>query len=299
MKLLRWPGVAGKQHARKGWLALALALVATPVAAKEPRGSAIGPAATVVAGLPEACRGLIVEEMQAGEITRSEGCGSERLAAQRRQMKASRGRPVFGLVERSRSELTRVMLVVSEGRMCTFWPLRRADHSVLGLYEVKAANCWVRRYSGEVPISAVLPDGRRIERVMVVRADGEGRVDFDLLHVDASLRRRGQPGLDAYVQLELGADGWAGKVDLVAMRAQLADQHAAWVQRGRGTPGLMVVRHPEHASADRIRALALEAALKRQEADYQAVVRGELTARRFRERYPWSPYRHLLAEKFE
>lgn len=287
------------QHARKGGLALALALVAAPAAAKEPRGSAVSPAAAVVAGLPEACRGLIVEELHAGEITRSAGCGSERLAAQRRQMKASRGRPVFGLVERSRSELTRVMLVVSEGRMCTFWPLRRADHSVLGLYEVKSANCWVRRYSGEVPISAVLPDGRRVERAFVVRADGEGRVEFDLLHVDASLRRRGQPGLDAYVQLELGAGGWAGKVDLVAMRAQLADQHAAWVQRGRGAPGLMVVRHPDHASADRIRALALEAALKRQEADYQAVVRGELTARRFRERYPWSPYRHLLTEKLE
>jgi len=291
--------VVGPQHARTGWLALALALVAAPAAAKEPRGSAIDPAATATTGLADACQGMIVEELRAGELTRSERCGAERLAAQRRQMKASRGRPRFGLVERSRSELTRVMLVVSEGRMCTFWPLRRAGHSVLGLYEVKAANCWVRRYSGEVPISAVLPDGRRVERVFVVHGDGDGRVEFDLLHVDASLRRRGQPGLDAYVQLELGAGAWAGRVDLVAMRAQLADQHAGWVQRGRGAPGLMVVRHPDHASADRIRALALEAALKRQEADYQAVVRGELTARRFRERYPWSPYRQLLTEKYE
>lgn len=282
-----------------GWLALALALVAGPAAAKQPRGSADTPAAAAVAGLSDACRDEVVEDLRRGEIEQMARCGSERLMAQRRQMKASRGRPKFGLVERSRSGLTKVMLVVSEARVCTFWPLRRAGHPVLGIYEAKAADCWVRRYKGEVPIAALLPDGRRIEGVYVAQADADGRVEFDLLHVDANLRQRGQPGLDAYVRLELGAGGWAGAIDLVALRAQLADQHAAWVQRGRGVPGLMVERHPDHASADRVRALALEAALKRQEADYQAVVRGELTARRFRERYPWSPYRHLLVEKVE
>jgi hypothetical protein len=277
-----------------------LAVAAAPTAAKEPRGSATGePATAVMTGLSAACREEVVRALQVGEVATRELCGAERLAAQRRQIKASRPRPAFGLVERARSGLTRVMLVVSVARSCTFWPLRRAGHPVLGLYEVKAADCWVRRYTGEVTLAAVLPDGRRVERVFVARSDGEGRVELDLLHVDANLRRRGEPGLDAYVRLELGADGWAGSVDLVAMRAQLADQHAAWVQRGRGVPGLMVVRHPEHASADRIRALALEAAIKRQEVDYQAVVRGELTARRFRERYPWSPYRPLLAERHE
>lgn len=300
MKLVGSVPVAGLQHGRAGWLALVLAVVAAPAAAKEPRGSATGePASAVMTGLSDRCREEVVQTLKVGEIAARELCGAERMAAQRRQIKASRPRPTFGLVERARSGLTRVMLVVSVARSCTYWPVRRPGHPVLGLYEVKAADCWVRRYTGELSLAAVLPDGRRVAQVFVARSDGEGRVELDLLHVDASLRRRGQPGLDAYVRLELGSDGWAGSVDLVAMRAQLADQHAAWVQRGRGVPGLMVERHPEHPSADRIRALALEAAIKRQEADYQAVLRGELAARRFRERYPWSPYRQLLTERHE
>ena len=91
------------------------------------------------------------------------------------------------------------------------------------------------------------------------------------------------------------ADGWAGSVDLVAVRAQLADWHAAAVQRGRGVPALMIVRHPEHVSAARIRGVALADSVHRQEADYHAVQRGELAPYRFLERHAWSPYRHLVA----
>lgn len=273
--------------------------MAAPVAAKEPQSSAAGEPAQVVAGLSAACRDEVAAELREGEIVAADRCGAERRAAQRRLLTAKRPRPTFGLVERAREGLTRVLLVVSEARRCTYWPLRRTDFPVLGIYEVKAADCAVRRYRGEVTLSAVRADGERVERVFVARADGDGRVEIDLLRVDASMRRRAQAGLDAYVRLELGAGGWAGAVDLTKMRAQLADLHAAWVQRGRGVPGLMVVRHPSHPSADRIRALALEAALKRQEADYRAVVAGELAARRFRERYPWSPYRQLLAGKHE
>jgi hypothetical protein len=277
-------------------VALVVALAAAPAKAREPRVNAVGEAATSVAAGSPACRDVMTRELRTGEITALEQCGADRQAAQRRQIKATGGRPVFGVVERSRAALTRVMLVVSAARGCSLWPLRLPGRPVLGLYEVKAAECFVRRYTGAVEIVGVLPDGGRVPGVFVARADDEGRLEFDLIDVDASLRRRGQPGLDAFVRLELGGDGWAGSVDLLSMRALLADQHAGWVQRGRGVPALMVVRHPKHPSADKIRGLALDAALKRQEADYQAVQRGELSPRRFRERHPWSPYRQLVAE---
>lgn len=275
-----------------------LALAAGPAAAKEPRASGIGAPA---AGPADAgCAAIVARELQAGELVAAERCEAERREAQRQRLRAaSRPRPAFGLVERTRGGVTKVLLVVSEARGCTGWPLRLPGRRVLGLYEAKAAGCWVRRYSGPVTLSGVLADGRRVAGVHSARADGDGRVELDLLQVDASLRRRGQPGLDAYVRLEIGKDAWAGVVDLATMRAQLADHHAAWVQRGRGVPALMVVRHPEHASADKIRALALEAALRRQEIDFKRVKRGEMTARRFRERYPVSPYRQLLQEKSE
>lgn len=288
--------MAGLLDRRTGvTLGLALVLLAGPAAAREPRGSRVADPAAGLAGVGPACAATVSAELRAGEISSADACVGEREAAQRRQLKATRPRPAFGLVERARGGVTKVLLVVSEARGCARWPLRLPGRRVLGLYEVKAADCWVRRFAGALPLAGVRPDGTRVPRVLSVRADGEGRVAFDLLEVDASLRRRGQPGLDAYVRLELGADGWAGSIDLEAMRAQLADLHAAWVQRGRGVPALMVVRHPAHASADRIRGLALEAALRRQEADYKAVLRGALAPRRFRERYPVSPYRQLVA----
>lgn len=278
-------------------MALVLALAAGPAAAKEPRASGV---AEPAAGSADAgCAAIVRRELRTGELAATEGCEAEREAGQRRQLRASFPRPAFGLVERTRGGVTKVLLVVSEARGCKRWPLRLPGRAVLGLYEAKAGECWVRRYTGPVTLTGVLPDGRRTAGVHVARADSDGRIELDLLQVDASLRRRGQPGLDAYVRLEIGRDAWAGAVDLVAMRARLADHHAAWVLRGRGVPALMVVRHPEHASADRIRALALEASLRRQEADYRAVKRGELAPRRFRERYPVSPYRQLLQETAE
>lgn len=285
---------------KAGWLALVVALVAAPAAAREPRSNAVGEAVQVgTAGLSPMCREVVAREFKTGEIAELVRCGSERQAAQRRQIAAGRPKPRFGWVERSRVEGQRVQLVVSEARRCKYWPLRRPGQAVLGLYDVKVADCWVQRYRGGVSLAGVLPDGRRVAGVFVARADGDGRVEFDLQQVDAGLRRRGQPGLDEYVRLELGVGGWAGRVDLVAARAQLADLHAAWVQSGRGVPGLMVARHPTHPSANRNRALSLEAMLKRQEVDYKAVLRGELAARRFRERYPLSPFRQLLVEKHE
>jgi hypothetical protein len=143
----------------------------------------------------------------------------------------------------------------------------------------------------------VTADGRRVSRVPRPDADGEGRVEFDLGRLALSLADAAAVDLDALARLELGADGWAGSVDLVAMRAQLADWHAAcgaarsWRTGAddRPPPGARRAR-------TRIRGVALERIrCKRQEADYHAVQPRGAGAVPFLERHAWSPYRHLVA----
>lgn len=265
----------------------------SPAHAKvEPRASGVPDPGPATRELPAACREPIAAELRRGEIAASGGCEAERRLAQRRQLQTARAGG-FGVVERARAELTGVSLLLAEARGCSRWPLRLPQRQALGLYEAKAAGCWVRRYDGPVTIAGVLPDGRRVPALLVLRAV-EGHADLELARLSVSLERRGLPGLDAFVRLELGADGWAGSFDLTAQRARLADMHAAAVQRGRGVAALMAVRHPQHPAADRVRGLALTMTLRRQELDFHAVQRGELSVYRFLERHAWSPYRHLV-----
>lgn len=274
-----------------GLLAL---LLARPSLAGEPHGSAVvGPQPGVVV-LGEPCRSQVGAELRAGQIA-GPGCEQERRAAQQRQLQGRRSREGFGLVERSRLELGRLSLILSEARGCRLWPLRAVDRPVLGPADARAAACWIRRYRGPLELAGVTADGRRTPRLVTVMVDDEGHLDLDLGRLAIDLRRRDGVDFDALVRLELGADGWAGSVDLVAMRALLADWHASSVQRGRGVPALLVVRHPEHASAERLRGLALAAALQRQEEDFKAVQGGSLAPYRFLERHAWSPYRRLVA----
>lgn len=143
-------------------------------------------------------------------------------------------------------------------------------------------------------MSAVAPDGTRWLDVFEIESDVDGRVTLDFAELDAALRSRGMPSLDAFVRLELGNRGWAGVLDLGRMREFIADWHFEWVRRGRGAPGLFVARHPEHERAGAARALAVEGILARQERDYLAVARGELLPREFLWRYAWSPYRRSV-----
>ena len=274
-------------------LTLLLLLLAGPALAKEPRGSAVRDPQPGTAELAEPCRSRVAAELRAGQV-KAAGCEVERRVAQQRQLRGSRSRAGFGVVERSRIELAHIALVVSEARGCRQWPLRGVNRPVLGPSDVRGAGCWIRRYSGELELAGVTADGRRLPRIHVVAVDDEGRVDVDLGRLAVSLDRRGEVQLDALVRLEFGADGWAGSIDLVAVRAQLADWHGTAVQQGRGVPALMLVRHPEHSSVVRVRGLALAATVHRQEDDFHAVQRGELAPYRFLERHAWSPYRHLV-----
>lgn len=289
-------GAGGRRIGRgAGTLALlTVLLLAGPARAREPRTSAVTDPQPGVGLLEEPCRSQVAAELRAGQVAAS-GCQGERRLAQYRQLRASRPRGGFGLVERSRIELGHVALILSEGRGCRVWPLRGMNRPVLGLADARAAACWVRRYSGSLELVGVTADGRRLPRLAMLEVDDDGRVDVDLGRLAISLDRRDGVKFDALVRLELGADGWAGSIDLVAMRSLLADWHAVSVQRGRGVPALLAVRHPEHPSAERIRGFALADSLHRQEEDFQAVQRGLLAPYRFLERHAWSPYRHLVA----
>lgn len=282
---MRQRGAAGGRRIGRGTggsVGLTLLLLAGRALAREPHGSATSDPPPAVTGLAEPCRTQVAAELRAGQLT-APGCEVERRLAQRRQLRSSGSRASFGLVESSRIELGLVTLVVS-GRGCRQWPLRGTNRAVLGLSDVRAAGCW----NPAIQRRARARRGDRgwpaFPRIHVLKADGEGRVEVDLGRLALSLGRRGVVDLDGLVRLELGADGWAGSVDLVAVRAQLADGHAAAVQRGRGVPALMLVRHPERASAARrVRGVALADSVHRQEADYHAVQRGELAPYRFLE----------------
>ena len=264
-----------------------------PALAREPHQSAVtGPQPGVVF-LDEPCRSQVAAELRAGQIAAAT-CERERRLAQHQQLRGHRSREGFGLVERSRLELGRLALILSEARGCRMWPLRGIGRPVLGIADARASGCWVRRYRGSLELTGVTADGRRMPRLVVLEVDDEGRVEVDLGRLAIDLARRDGVDFDALIRLELGADGWAGSVDLVAVRASLTDWHASSVQRGRGVPALLVVRHPEHASAGRLRGLALADSLHRQEEDFKAVQRGSLAPHRFLERHAWSPYRHLV-----
>jgi hypothetical protein len=244
-------------------------------------------------GTSDACREQVRAELLQGR-RQDEGCSAARAEATKRTVRTELRRPAFGVVESRRIDLTGVHLVVSSGLRCKRWPLRSPRSTVLELPDARAARCSIRRYEGTIGVSAVAPDGTRWLDVFEIESDVDGRVTLQFAALDAALRSRGMPSLDAFARLELGTRGWAGVLDLGRMRDFIADWHFEWVRRGRGAPGLFVARHPWHERAGAARALAVEGILARQERDYLAVARGELLPREFLSRYAWSPYRRSV-----
>lgn len=276
-------------------LVLGLAAPGVGLAAPEPvRGEVdAATAAAAMAGTPAACRAEVESALRAGRRPPEARCreATDRAAAE--LIEKARPRPAFGIVERETVRLHSVALVLSVAHHCERWPLRAAGEAALDVGAAKAASCRVRRYHGPLQIG-VRAQGGAIEPVLTVRADLDGRVEVVFAEVDATLRARGRPGLTGAATLVVGAEAWAGEVELTTLRAQTADWHAAWISRGRGLPALFAPLHPEHPEAAAMRALALEAAIKRQAADAEAVRRGELSRRRFLARHAWSPFRTLV-----
>ena len=275
----------------------ALALVA-PVADAAPRGQVVQgavadaptreAAAQVLAS--SSCRGSLLVELAQGRSA-VEGCAPDRARLGRALARRS-GRS-FGFVERRDVTLAHLRVVLGEARRCKRWPLRTADREVLDPRDVEGAGCRKRRYEGPVAVTVHDAEGRSLT-LPPVFADRDGNATIDFAEVDAHVRLAGGGTLRQWSSIELGHDGWAGKVDLRRLRAFRADWYRRWVSTGRGVPGLFVVAHPDHAEVDDVEALAIEARAQRQQADYEAVRAGNLSAAEFLLRYPWSPFHRAL-----
>lgn len=202
------------------------------------------------------------------------------------------------MVERRRFDLAGGRLVLAVAGKCKAWPLREQDGAVLEASAARAAGCRLRRYAGAVDVWVQRGDGAW-ERVEVIQTDAAGVLEVDLRRVDRLLRTGRGRGLSDYTRLALGSGGWAGTVDLERLRAVTALWHFAWIQRGRGAPGLFAHLYPDHPRTPDARALAVEAVLARQERDFRAVADGELRPELFLERHAWSPYRTPVREMLE
>jgi hypothetical protein len=294
--VLRGSPIGGRaRRAAAGLLLVAAGCATAGSATREPSPPELEPAAIAAAArrVPEPCRAAVTAALTAGEQLAG-GCAAHGQRAAEEAL-AQGPRRSFGMVERATVRLASVGLVLLHAHHCRRWPLRASGEPALYVGAARAAGCGVRRYVGPLTVSVATADGAAT-RVMTVHTDGDGQVEVNFMEVDALLRARGYEGLYSFAELQVGAGGWAARVALPELRAQLAEWHAAWVGRGRGSPGLFVALHPESAAAATMRTRALEATLKRQAEDAAAVERGELPARRFLERHMWSPYRSLVEQ---
>lgn len=262
---------------------------------REPSSYEVEPeaAARAAAQASASCRSEVAAALVAGEQREGRCSGeSERVAA---QLLRAEPRRSFGIRERVTVGLSGMSLVLSEVHGCRRWPLRAPGRAGLDVGSADAAGCRVRRYEGPLTIS-VIADGGEVVPVTTVRTDADGQAEVVFTEIDALLRARGRGGLFAFATLAVGERGWAARLDLRDLRAELAGWHATWVGRGRGAPGLFVALHPDDKATATLRVRALEATLRRQADDVAAVERGELSPRRFLERHAWSPFRSKVEQ---
>ncbi|MDC0718684.1 hypothetical protein [Nannocystis bainbridge] len=291
----------GKPIRAAAWGAAAALFVAAGCAglggrSREPGRNEVDPRvmAVVTARTSEPCRAALTTALAAGEQVTGT-CAVMQTRAAQEALAATRQRS-FGIVDRATVRLASMTLVLSQAHLCRRWPLRTPGQGSLDVGGARLAGCNVRRYVGPVAVAVAAADGSVVQ-VMTVRSDEDGQAEVSFAEVDALLRARGRGGLGSFAELQVGREAWAARVELPALRTQLAEWHAAWVGLGRGSPGLFAALHPEDEAASGMRTRALEASLKRQAEDAAAVERGELSARRFLERHVWSPYRSLVEQK--
>jgi hypothetical protein len=243
-----------------------------------------------LAGSSSACREPLRAAFERGDRP-SECTADRRLVARELAKQVHRE---FGFVDQRAVDLRGVSLIVVRARRCSEWPLRAPGYAVLTRPEVQAAGCRFVRYTGPLEVTAFESDGTSYPGIIELEAEqGVARLSFS--EADAVLRRHGFAGLDSFEELQIGRGGWAGTVNLRRLREFMAVWHFVWVVRGRGSPSLFAALHPDHPRVKDAEALAVEASLGRQERDYLAVARDEMSARRFLERYVWSPYRRSVA----
>lgn len=271
-------------------LAVALLYAAGAV---EPRATRL-PAdrlARVVAEVPPStCRDRVAAELVGGRRSQARCEATRARATQAAARIRGRGRhPGFGVVEARRVELDRVHLVLSHATHCTSWPLIASDAHVLRLHEATLAGCRIRRYEGHISVVAVDAAGRRVS-LPAAASDADGRVELSVPRLVWALREAGLEPEDVR-HLELGAEAWAGALDLARLRALAGAWHAAWVARGRGAAAVLSGRPGLHSvDTQSAAALAVEAMLVREERDLRRVLAQTLDPATFLARHPRSAY---------
>ncbi len=243
----------------------------------------------------DGCRVAVREQLRTG-VRRPGACDATELEAARRVVTAHGVR--FGVVDHRKVDLAKVRMRLSEAVLCRGWPLPETPGHALHPTDAQQAGCVLRPYRGRMKLTAVAHDGARRD-VMELQVDRSGVVEFEFAELDAALRAAEQPGLDAWARLELGASAWAGAVDLVKLRAFLADWHFAWVSRGRGSAALFAKRHGAHPRRADAEAFAVEARVVRQEEDFNAVTEGRMEPVAFLQRHVWSPFRRAVQALLE
>lgn len=231
------------------------------------------------------------------------GCAAPGLSRSRsepRSVTAAAERPEprqrIGVVARRDVKLDRLELRLDEGRRCPRRRLPEPDGGVVTASAADGAGCRLYPYRGSLPVFAVRGSEPPVQ-VLTLETELDGSVTLPFARVDAWLRAQGEGSLDGYQRLDLGRGAWAGSVDLVRLRQFLADWHFRWVSRGRGSPGLFAVRHPDHEQAAVAGEWAVESRIQRQERDHKRVEAGELSPAAFLERHVWSPFRDAVEEQ--
>lgn len=243
------------------WLSLGAPSMADARERAAPRSALADPEAKDRAGrvLTGACRSTVLDELEAGQRS-DHGCEAERRRGGRA---ATRLGDVFGYVASRDVDLRGVRLVVGRAVLCRRWPLRKPDNSVLRLPDIEAARCRPWRMRAPIEISVVGRDGTRVDAVMLLTPDEDGRVELSYGALDLRLRAQALGTLHDYAQVEIGRTAWAGTVDLERLRQFRASWHLRWIREGRGAPGLFAVRHAEHSGADVAQQLHDQAAQRR------------------------------------
>ena len=199
---------------------------------------------------------------------------------------------MHGWVRTQNVDLVGIRAQIELAHRCRYTPKLAPDSRVLRYREIRAAECRTRPYDGDLTLF-VRAEGGSLRPLATRWTVEAGKLDLRFSDLERLLR---EAGLSDASEIELGRDGWAGRVNLAPLRELLASWHLHWIGKGRGSAALYVAAHPQDPKVDEVRALAVEAQLARQEADYLAVSRGELSPRAFLDRHLWSPYRLSVRE---
>ena len=252
------------------------------------RTAYIGDASAATRGLPSSCAEIVARELTAGEI-------SDRRCDRARFEATSRATPpedaVFGVGRVWGRTLDGFWIRVVRAQACERWPLRQAGGTVLSEGDAEDAGCDLRPVDAPLTVEAELRDGSllRVDQALPIR-EGMQRVRIDAL-VGAVVGADPSVDVTEIEALRLGQQGWLGRIELSAWLDKLAERETVWIELGWSTPETLEALVPGHEGIARSRLLTLERLMLRQQADFQQVCRGTLSAQTFLARHPWSPYR--------